>query len=243
VVTCERDGSGCLVISKVADCPAAKPCAGKSPTAACACPAAPSECTNGAGAYCATATNRVTCTRDSDSCYHATSGNCPSGQYCSGAFPAGTCQPPLALGHQADLLGAGKHLPGNLVGFAVTVAGSATLRHFGIIARTAGQVTMALYRDAGTEPSTLVASVVGQPLSIGINEYPVLGQPALAPGQYWIMAMFSSDTDIGHDASASTTTRFVSGLTFSNPLPSMLANPPNMYSGPNLNYYVLVLPQ
>jgi hypothetical protein len=100
---------------------------------------------------------------------------------------------------------------------------------------------MGLYKaDVTGAPSTLVASVVGQTLVVDRNEYPVITQPTLTAGTYWIMANFMTDTLISHDATASTPTRYVA-WTFSNPLPSPLGTT-NVYAGSNMSFYLLVLP-
>ncbi|HEY4184220.1 MAG TPA: hypothetical protein VGP07_04090 [Polyangia bacterium] len=96
VVTCGRDGSGCLVATPTATCPATKPCGGPVGGAMCTCPAPPSECLSGgafvAGHVCA-AGMLETCGTDVDGCSTMTgSMSCQAPQACQGSLPGAACQ-------------------------------------------------------------------------------------------------------------------------------------------------------
>jgi hypothetical protein len=238
VVACTLDANSCYQAA-TSGCPAGKPCGGGFPNAVCTCPAAPAGCASGVGSSCS-ANSLITCSKDANLCFQAVTATCGA-QFCTGSFPASACVSPQALGFSSDLGGMSKHSANQLLGVPVTVTGTVTLRHFGLIVRTGSQVTMALYKaDATGAPSTLVASVVGQTLVVGSNEYPVITQPTLTAGTYWIMAVFDVDMQVAHDTTPNEPTRFIA-QTFSNPLPGTLATT-NVYTGTNMDFYILVLP-
>ncbi len=239
LATCGLDASGCLATTGTTTCPGVQLCSGAFPNSACTCPAPTSECSLGVGSYCASSSTRVTCYTDANSCYGSTTVSCQGGSFCASPFPNGMCQAPSALGWHTDLGGMGNHSPNVLLGVSFTVTATVTLRHFGLISRAASNVDMVLY--SGVTPTTLVASVSAQNVAVGRNEYAVTAQPTLAAGTYWIMAVFNATTAIAHDGTAATPSRYVAH-TYSNPLPGTLSAT-TMYSGSNMNYYVLVLPQ
>ena len=59
-----------------------------------------------------------------------------------------------------------------------------------------GKVVMALYTDAGDVPGGLVAATPIASLGRGANEIPVVTPVDLAPGKYWLMALYDVETQI-----------------------------------------------
>jgi hypothetical protein len=135
------------------------------------------------------------------------------------------------------MLGYFVHTPNNAV----------TLYKFGIIVGASpAKVRFGLYRDNGSAlPGTLVASTGAVTLVAGRNEVAATPVTLAANTNYYILAVFESATNVGHDTGASTTWHYKS-MIFANPFPTMLndGNAANMTSmqmaASSINYYILV---
>jgi len=238
IVICGEDAQGCIVTEETRPCDAPRECEGEFPNADCECPV-PSECGQGEGSFCV-ASSLYTCATGTSGCFDVRAEEC-SPIFCVGTFPNGRCQGVVALGSATDLGGQSDHDANALLGIQITVDAPARLQYFGLIARETGLVNMALY--AGVPPTVLVsgASVIAQPVVEGVNEFPVLEQPTLQPGTYWIMAVFQNVTRIAHGTTVDTVIQYIDH-SFSSPLPSTLP-PPFAYTDRNMNYYILALPE
>jgi hypothetical protein len=128
---------------------------------------------------------------------------------------------------------------GYLVGGSVTVPVASMLTHLGVINKAAGpNIVLALYSDLGGLPDVLVASTPPTLMTLGRMEIPVAVTP-LAPGTYWLMGVYDTDTSMGVDSSdPSAPVRYIAQA-FASPLPNPFP-PAAYYSGQRFNYYLKV---
>ena len=163
---------------------------------------------------------------------------------CGGSYPGAGCHAPQPLGWYTDLGSTDSHDPNYLTGVRITVATASTLSKFGLIAGSdalGAHVQFGLYRDGGgtAGPTTLVASTNGAALVMGRNEVtPTTAAVALAPGDYWIMAVFDRSTDVGHDTGTSATWRYAM-LAYGSALPTTVSTM-SVTGVAEINFYVLV---
>lgn len=153
----------------------------------------------------------------------------------------------MPLGWYDELASSGAHGGDTLLGVSINVTQTASLMGFGIISKLGSgmstNVRMALYKGS-TTPLTYVAAVEGQTLQPGRNDYMLSESSSvtLDPGTYWIFANFPASTPIAHDTGTSTSTRYVSLDYETGALPGSIAST-TTYNGPNMNYYIFVLPR
>jgi hypothetical protein len=137
-----------------------------------------------------------------------------------------------------------EHITGGLAGTKITLPANAMLRRFGIISRTANtHVILVLYDDMGGTPHNRVAATSNNTLAAGVNEFAVALPPSqvtLTAGTYWLMLSVDASTQIAH-GSASVPLAYVS-YTHGGPLPSPLTAVAFDVM-PELNFYIVVLPQ
>lgn len=168
---------------------------------------------------------------------------CDTGTMCGGTYPAAQCRLPTPIGWYDDLGATDFHSPNFLLGVPVMVATQSTLYRFGLIVRddaVGKHVQLALYRDNGGGNTALVAQTNGTALLGGRNEIsPTVSSVTLAPGAYWIMAVFDQTTNVAHDVSTSATWRFAS-LAYGSALPSTIGATTSQVGVANVNFYVLV---
>jgi hypothetical protein len=254
LATCGLDpATGCVVTTGTTTCSATRPCAGSYPGAACTCPAPPAACTAPGmqnGTYCASSTSAQTCTTTGEGCVNGSSSTCSPGQFCQQSYPNAQCAAPVPIGHYNDLGSAETHSAFYLTGYGVTPANAVTLHRFGIRAAISSgthRVRMALYETNGSSPGALRASTDIFTLVNGNNDIPPLAGYALVAGTtYFIMAVFETDTDVGHDGTAGTTWHYNNMMSFLKPFPAALndgtsANTTFAQSSlSNMNFYLLV---
>jgi len=140
------------------------------------------------------------------------------------------------LGNDVEFPYASSHAPGYLLGGPILVPSPITVTHLAVIAKAAdAQVVVALYTDAGGVPDALVAATAPTTMVIGRNE---IGIPhvSLAPGIYWLMGTYDTDTSIGFDTTPGAPVRYVEHV-FGNPLPQPFGASFS-YDGQRFNYYV-----
>jgi hypothetical protein len=83
---------GCIFEDTALTCPAAKPCLGTFPSAACTCPPPPAACGGAQGTYCESSGVVVTCGLDANGCLTATTRTaCAVDKPCTGTFPSASC--------------------------------------------------------------------------------------------------------------------------------------------------------
>jgi hypothetical protein len=110
---------------------------------------------------------------------------------------------------------------------------------FGVIAATSTpQVKMGLYSDSGGNPNTLLAQIPATNLVVGNLEVPTT-QINLAPGNYWLMAVYNV-TGTPYQDNATTNTYKYTSLPFANALPSTFPPPAVQMATIHFNYYIVV---
>ena len=144
---------------------------------------------------------------------------------------------PATMGNDVEFPYASSHAPGYLLGGPIHVPRPITLTHLAVIAKAAdAQVVLALYTtDAGGAPDALVAATAPATMAVGRNEIDVPGV-SLAPGTYWLLGAYDTDTSIGFDTAAGAPVRYVEHV-FGDPLPQSLGASWS-YEGQRFNYYV-----
>ena len=116
---------------------------------------------------------------------------CANGQSCiNGVCGAAT----TTIGHATDG-GSNQQMSANLLwATAISVTKQVTLLRFGLFPRSAGDtLQMALYASNGT-PTTLLANTNAVQSVQGQQEIPSTTNPVLAPGTYWVGAVFPSSS-------------------------------------------------
>jgi len=175
---------------------------------------------------------------------------CQAGQYCWTSTLS--CAAPTPVGFPTNLGTPGTKTAGVLLGQPVTISAASTVRGFGLLTPSPGSlVSMGLYtNNAASLPSQLVAKAEFQAVVVGVpgkNEYtasPAMtgGSLQIPPGNYWIMALYDTNTMTeGAGASGPLTTVAFVTTGWGNPLPQML--PASISTQTNVrvtNYYILI---
>jgi hypothetical protein len=249
LVACTQSTQGCLQEADTSCTGMGLVCGAVGGTASCVCPAPPSGCAGGAGTKsCAGDTTLLTCSADSHSCVVGQTTTCQSGQYCWTSTNA--CAPPTAVGYPTDFGASGAKTGGYLLGQTVTITATSKIRSFGLLTPSAGSmVSMGLYTNVNNLPSQLVAKVEFQAVVVGVpakNEYPASpamtgGSLQIAPGTYWLMALFdvSTSTEIAPTSGPTTTVAFVM-TGWGSALPQTLGSVSTQANQRATNYYMLV---
>lgn len=252
LVNCTQDSQGCFHEADTNCASSGLVCAMSGGGAACSCPGPTNGCGNAAGKSCTSDTSSLTCTATGAGCIQGAITTCTSGQYCWNS--TSTCAAPTAIGYPTDLGTAGSKSTAFLIGQTITVTATSTIRSFGLIAAATGSmVSMGLYtQSAASLPSQLVAmaqtKAVSAPSGPTKNEY--LASPALAggtltiaPGTYWIMAMYDVATSIeGAPGTGPLVTWAIVSQGFG-PMPQSLAGAAGLGTQASqraANYYLLV---
>jgi hypothetical protein len=142
------------------------------------------------------------------------------------------------IGNDVEFSGFSNHSANYLLGALVTVPSVVDLLAFGIIGKATGpRVKMALYTSSGGLPVDLVASSVSVPLPVGVLEI-ATAATVLAPGDYWLMAVFDADASVGVDEHSTSNIAY-QAFVFSGSLPDPFGKPLT-YSGKQFNYYIVV---
>jgi hypothetical protein len=163
---------------------------------------------------------------------------------CGGRYPNAACVSEQQPGWPTDLGSMQEHITGALAGTKIAVPASAVLRRFGIISRTAGtHAILVLYDDQAGKPNNRIAATSSTTLVAGVNELAVTLPPApvtLSAGTYWLMLSVDASTQIAH-GSAPVPLAYVS-YSHGAPIPSPLTTVA-IDEMPELNFYIVVLPQ
>jgi hypothetical protein len=129
---------------------------------------------------------------------------------------------------------------GNLLGHTIVTSVSGRLRKFGLISGGAGtSVKIGLYTDVGGQPANLIAQIPSTPVVAGVNEIALPSPVVLPAGTYWFMAIYSPD---GSTLRSAASTRMIKYFAqpFASALPATYPTMHMMYTGPDLNYYLVV---
>jgi hypothetical protein len=143
-------------------------------------------------------------------------------------------------GNTSALAQQGQLGAGNLLGHTIVTNVSGRLRKLGLISGAAGvAVKIGLYTDVGGQPGNLIAQIPSTNVVAGVNEFALPSPVVLPAGTYWFMAIYSPD---GSTLRSATTTRVVKYIAqpFANALPTTYPATHMMYTGPDLNYYLVV---
>jgi hypothetical protein len=104
---------------------------------------------------------------------------------------------PYAIGYPVELPASSDSGGGYLFGFKVAVPRMTILKKFGLISRRANITgVMALYRNTGTQPDTLVASTAVFTTVTGVMELDPTTATALSAGEYWLCAAYSANMSV-----------------------------------------------
>lgn len=152
----------------------------------------------------------------------------------------GTTLAQAIYGYRTPLPASSNHGPHYLLGSRVSVASGGQLQRFGVDVRATGpNASFGLYSDVGGDPGTLVAQTGSFHFNtLGNMERPPLMPVVLAPGNYWIMAVYDGAASVGRDAGSSNMIKYRT-LNFTGTLPTTFGTP-SAYTGENLNYYIRV---
>lgn len=152
-----------------------------------------------------------------------------------------TTVPDVVLGNEVEFPDASDHSPDFLVGTQIDVPMDAVVTHFGVIGKMTGpRIRLALYRDQGGEPTTLVVGTPDSGLADGRVEVQVPATP-VAAGTYWLMAVYDRPASVGLDLSDPMLPVRFTDATFGGGLPPFLFFSETFF-GQQYNYYVRVLP-
>jgi hypothetical protein len=242
---CSTDGNGCVVATP-GTCSEQKPCRGNPGQADCTCldPPSTQQCPMSLrdGSRCSGG-SVLRCGSDAAGCLRFEQTECETG-VCGGMYPSAACVEEREVGWPDDLGSMQTHITGGLAGTRITLPAPAVLRRFGIISRTAGtHAILVLYDDQAGVPNARIAATTSNTLATGVNEFPVALPPTqvtLAAGTYWLMLSVDATTQIAHGTS--TVPLAYLSYTHGSPIPSPL-EAVAFDEMPELNFYVVVLPQ
>jgi hypothetical protein len=165
---------------------------------------------------------------------------------CVGTYPNAVCATEQKIGWPTDLGGVQPHPTGALAGTKITLSEASLLRRFGVISRSAGtHAILVLFDDDKGKPHNRLAATTDNQLAVGANEYAVDLPPTpvlLSAGTYWLMVSVDAASQLAHGTTQVPLayTSYVHG----SPLPtSLTANQVQLDRMPELNFYVVVLPQ
>jgi hypothetical protein len=140
------------------------------------------------------------------------------------------------IGNVTAFEGRSNHSENYLLGSAIVVPETSTIAGFGVISRTASaRIVMALYTDrpmsliAFTEPSHLTDSE--QTMRPTIYE-------TVAPGTYWLLAVFDRRASVGFDMTDKTAPVRYVPHDFRRALPQIIESP-TRYAGQRFNFYLV----
>jgi hypothetical protein len=128
----------------------------------------------------------------------------------------------------------------HLLGWKVAIERASTVTHLGLIAREGGtKVRMALYSDDNGSPGELIVATPETTVLIGSQEIAVADK-VVAPGDYWVMAVFDQVTLVAADENAPPGPMVnYRTLTFGTPLPETFG-PAFSYGETLINYWLKV---
>jgi len=150
----------------------------------------------------------------------------------------------LTFGNVEDLGLTSYHAPTFILGEAITVPVPFLLTDVGILFKNSGyDAQVGIYTDLGGLPDVLVAdSGIFAVSTIGHLETAV-PPVALAPGDYWFMAIFDGRASVGYSETGGAVV--YQGFQFGDPLYDPFSDPygtPQTYVGQDFNYYLVGQP-
>lgn len=107
-----------------------------------------------------------------------------------------------------------------LVGIRFTITTTSTLTSLNLLGRNTGSsVQMALYENQDTIPGDLIIASGTKTVTSGVVSLPVT-PTLLAPGRYWIMAIYSTDGGHTYSKPATGDSLYYKVMTFGNTMPA-----------------------
>jgi hypothetical protein len=154
--------------------------------------------------------------------------SCPATQVCSTkgcGCPAGK---EFLDGKCVDLMGystpfnyLGFMSPGYLWALKITVPRAGTLRGLGVFAQKPGaRIRLALYKDSGGGPASLIAETAASDLAAGSNQFKSNVSPSLVAGDYWIGYTLEASAYIFQEATGNKVIAYQATQAFSSALPT-----------------------
>jgi hypothetical protein len=142
------------------------------------------------------------------------------------------------IGNADAFEAASNHSPGFLLGSAIDVHALQTIAFFGVIGKKPGaRIVMAVYTSRDGEPDSLVAFTEPTPVEVGVQRVKPSANETLAPGTYWLVAVFDRQASIGYDMSdKSAVVKYVVHR-FAAPLPDRFRTL-TTYTGQRFNYFL-----
>ena len=141
----------------------------------------------------------------------------------------------MIIGHASPFEKSSNHAPNYLLGSPIVVTRESTIDAFGVIARKKARVVMALYTD---EPMALVASIDPTELTVSEQTIRPLIHPTIAPGTYWLLAVFDRNASIGYDMTDKTPPVRYIRHQFHAPLPEQIDSF-TRYEGQRFNFWLV----
>ena len=125
-----------------------------------------------------------------------------------------------------------------LLGASTTVSTATTIYQIGGYLNTAGNTWRFAVYSGTSNPTTLVAYTPTFTTAIGANEISLSSPVSLAPGTYWITAVYSASTYIYYGSSSPAPVRYKSASVGSDP--SAAFGTASSYTGYPPAYYMIV---
>ncbi len=152
--------------------------------------------------------------------------------------PAWCDTTPEQVGEPDDLGSNSSHAVNFLLGTRHTLVEEGVLQAVGILARRAGpSYRIGIYLDADG-PTSLVVEIDGGELVAGPQTVPA-PEWVLAPGDYWLMGLYSAAVSIGEDGSGGSDTRYIEHE-FAEPMPETWPEFDYAFPGPRINLWMNV---
>ena len=146
----------------------------------------------------------------------------------------------MSIGNDAEFAGRSNHSPGFLLGSAIDVKVESTIAFFGVIGKKAtARIVMALYTSRDGEPDSLVACTEPTRVEVGAQRIRPNPNATLAPGRYWLVAVFDRKASVGFDMSAKDAVVKYVTHRFGEKLPEEFPTP-TTYTGQRFNFYLLM---
>jgi hypothetical protein len=122
----------------------------------------------------------------------------------------------------------------------ITVTRTGTLRGLGVIAKSSGaRIRLALYKDSGGVPSSLLAESPASDLATGSNHLKTNVSPVLAVGDYWISFTLEASASIFQEAVGNKVIVYQVAQGFSSALPTTWTGT-SMFMAYPFNLFALV---
>jgi len=141
----------------------------------------------------------------------------------------------MIIGNAIAFETSSNHAPNYLLGSPIEVPVESTIEAFGVIARKKARVVMALYTN---RPMTLVASIEPTDLAFSEQTLRPLIHPTIAPGTYWLLAVFERNASVAYDMTDKTAPVRYIRHDFHDPLPEIIERF-TTYEGQRFNFWLV----